>query len=177
MARLVPRKPVPPFSVPTLSGETFTLAQRRPDRFTLIVFYRGLHCALCRAYIGELDGLLPEFRARGVDVVAVSTDGVERARRARDDWGLKGLSIGYGLDLAAARQWGLYVSSGRGKTSMGIEEPERFGEPGVFLVRPDGTLYWAAVQTVPFARPHLRDILAGLDYVIKNDYPARGEVE
>jgi peroxiredoxin len=143
----------------------------------MIVFYRGLHCPVCRTYVGELDRLLPEFRARDVDVVAVSSDGEERARKARDDWGLKGLTIGYGLDLGVARQWGLYVSSSRGKTSIGIDEPERFSEPGVFLVRPDGTLYWANVQTMPFARPHFRDILAGLDFVIKNDYPARGEVE
>jgi hypothetical protein len=46
-----------------------------------------------------------------------------------------------------------------------------------FLVRPDGTLYWAAVQTMAFARPHFRDVLSGLDFVIKVDYPARGEVE
>jgi hypothetical protein len=45
----------------------------------------------------------------------------------------------------------------------------------VFLVRPDRTLYYAAVQSMPFARPHLRDILAGLDFVIAKDYPARGE--
>jgi hypothetical protein len=74
-----------------------------------------------------------------------------------------------------ARESGLYVSGSRGKTSLGIEEPERFSEPGVFLVRPDGTLYWAAVQTMPFARPHFREMLAALDFVAKNDYPARGE--
>jgi hypothetical protein len=28
-----------------------------------------------------------------------------------------------------------------------------------------------------FARPHFRDVLSGLDFVIKVDYPARGEVE
>ena len=70
---------------------------------------------------------------------------------------------------------GLYVSSSRGKTSLGVEEPEHFSEPGVFLVRPDRTLYWAAVQTMPFARPHFKEMLAGLDFIIKNDYPARGE--
>lgn len=177
MVKLMPRRPVPPLSVPTLSGETFTLSERRPQRFTMIVFYRGLHCPVCRTYVGELDRLLPELQARGLEVVAVSSDGEERARKARDDWGLQRLDVGYGLDLGVARQWGLYVSSSRGKTSIGIEEPKRFNEPGVFLVRPDGTLYWASVQTMPFARPHFRDILAGLDFVIKNDYPARGEVE
>ena len=62
-----------------------------------------------------------------------------------------------------------------GKTSVGIEEPALFSEPRVFLVRPDRTLYWAAVRSMPFARPHFREILSALDFAIANDYPARGE--
>ncbi len=177
MAKLMPRRPVPPLSVRTLSGSTWTLSERRPQRFSLVVFYRGLHCPICRTYIGELDRLLPEFQARGVEVLALSSDGEERARQARADWELRNLDLGYGLDLAVARQWGLYISSSRGKTSAGIDEPERFSEPGVFLIRPDGTLYWAAVQTMPFARPHFRDMVTALDFIIKMDYPARGEVD
>ena len=51
-----------------------------------------------------------------------------------------------------------------------------FSEPGLFLVRPDGTLYFASVQTMPFSRPRFADILGALDFVIANDYPGRGEV-
>ncbi len=58
----------------------------------------------------------------------------------------------------------------------GSAEPALFAEPGIFLVRPDGALYAAILNTMPFSRPHLKDMLAGLDFVIKNDYPARGEV-
>jgi nitric oxide reductase subunit B len=61
------------------------------------------------------------------------------------------------------------------KTSIGIEEPALFSEPGVFLVRPDGTLYYGAVQTMPFARPSFQDLLGAIDFAIAKDYPARGE--
>ena len=84
-------------------------------------------------------------------------------------------TVGHSLTIGAARSWGLYISTGRGMTSAGVEEPALFNEPGVFLVRPDRTLYWAAVQSMPFARPHFRDILGALDFVIAKDYPARGE--
>jgi hypothetical protein len=57
-----------------------------------------------------------------------------------------------------------------------MEEPALFNEPGIFLVRPDGTLYFAAVQTMPFARPHFADILGALDFVIAKNYPALGEI-
>lgn len=174
MHRLMPRQPVPALRVATLSGE-WNLAAQTPERFTLVVFYRGLHCPICKTYIGELDKLLPEFAARGVGVLALSGDTRERAEAARDNWGLTQLTLGYGLAIEAAREWGLYVSSSRGKTSAGIEEPALFSEPGLFLLRPDGTLYWGSTGTMPFARPHFREILGALDFVIKNDYPARGE--
>ncbi len=44
---------------------------------------------------------------------------------------------------------------------------------GVFLVRPDRTLSWASVQSMPFARPHFREILSALDFAIAKDYPVR----
>jgi hypothetical protein len=43
------------------------------------------------------------------------------------------------------------------------------------LVRPDGTLYWGNVSTMPFARPHFDEIISAIDFAVKNDYPARGE--
>ena len=93
----------------------------------------------------------------------------------RLDWKLSQLAVGHSLSIATARAWGLYISTSRGMTSAGIEEPAQFNEPGVFLVRPDRTLYWASVQSMPFARPHFREIVAALDFVIAKDYPARGE--
>ena len=91
--------------------------------------------------VGELVKLEPEFRALGVEVIAVSRDDAERAQRTATEWQLA-----------------------------------QFSEPGVFLVRADGTLYWSAIQTMPFARPHFRELLSAVDVVISKDYPARGEV-
>jgi peroxiredoxin len=110
MAKLLPRTKVPALSVKTVSGQTWTLAERKPERSTLVVFYRGLHCPICRGYLGELVKLEPEFRSRGVDVVAISGDAEERARRTVTEWQLGNLAVGYGLNLAAARDW---VSSSR----------------------------------------------------------------
>ena len=86
-----------------------------------------------------------------------------------------GVKFAYGLSMSSARQWGLYISTSRGKTSTGVEEPPLFSEPGVFIVRPDGTLYYGAVQTMPFARPQFQDLLGAIDFAIAKDYPARGE--
>ena len=172
---LTPRKTVPPLVVPTLSHGTFDLAQEAPDRFTLLCFYRGLHCPVCAAYLRDLESKVQAFAERGVSVLALSSDPEERARQMAQKIDANQLRMGYGLTLAVARAWGLHLSTARGKTSIGIEEPELFSEPGVFLVCPDLTLYWLSVQSMPFARPNFGELVQALDFVIKNDYPARGE--
>ena len=172
---LKPRQPVPALTLATVDGPAWTLADRQPAKFTMVVFYRGLHCPVCRKYLTELERLAGEFESRGVDVFVASSDDEARARETKTGWGLAHLAIGYGLSIDKAREWGLFVSTSRGRTSAGIEEPALFSEPGLFLVRPDGTLYWANVSTMPFARPHFDEILLAIDFAVKNDYPARGE--
>jgi peroxiredoxin len=172
---LKPRQPVPPLEVDTLGGQTWKLAEQEPDSFTMVVFYRGLHCPQCSRYLKGLADQLGAFEERGVGVIAISCDSRERAEETPAKWALDGLKIGYGLTIDRARDWGLYISNSRGMTSAGIEETRQFNEPGLFLVRPDGTLYWATVQSVPFARPHFDEVLSAIDFVKSKDYPARGE--
>jgi peroxiredoxin len=172
---LIPRQPTPVLSVPTLAHGKYDLATDAPRTFGLVVFYRGLHCPICHKYLLELGRLLPEFTQRGVQVIALSSDAKDRAQAMSDKLNAPDLRLGYGLTLESARAWGLYISASRGTTSIGIEEPALFSEPGVFIVRPDATLYYGAVQTMPFARPHFDELIAALDFAIAKDYPARGE--
>ena len=175
-SKRMPRQPVPALKVPVIEHGDWYMAAQKPSHFTLILVYRGfLHCPICRGYLKELQTLQDEFEKHGVNVLALSTDTEERARTTHIQWGLAGLPLGYGLPVEAARAWGLYISTSRGVTPAGIEEPARFAEPGLFLIRPDGTLYAASVNTMPFARPHFKDVLMMLDFIIKNDCPARGE--
>ena len=85
--------------------------------------------------------------------------------------GAEHLRFGYDLPLAKAREWGLYISTSRGKTSIGI------AEPGLFLVNPDRTLYYMSVQTMPFVRPSFKVLLGAVDFAIEKSYPARGEYD
>lgn len=165
-----PRTPVPDFEVSTIDAGRWRLSGREPENFCMVVVYRGLHCPICRGYLADLARRLPDFRSRGVDVLAMSSDTQERAQGARDEWRLGELPIGYGLPIGKARELGLYISH-----AIKEGEPPEFAEPGLFLVRPDGTLYCAAINTMPFARPHFDDVLNAIDFVLKNNYPARGE--
>ena len=110
-----------------------------------------------------------------MQVVAISSDDADRGQQMATKVSAQGIKFGYGLSLKTAREWGLYISTSRGQTSIGIEEPALFSEPGVFIVRPDGTLYYGAVQTMPFARPQFQDLIGAIDFAVAKDYPARGE--
>jgi peroxiredoxin len=172
---LLPRQKTPGLSLPLLDGSRFDLGAEASDRGTVICFYRGLHCPICATYLKELEKRVSDFAERGVTCVAVSSDGEERAREMAEKIGAEGLRIAYDLPLDQARDWGLYISTSRGKTSIGIEEPALFSEPGLFMVTPQQTLYYGSVQTMPFVRPHFSELLGALDFAITNDYPARGE--
>lgn len=172
---LIPRQKTPNLNLPILTGETFDLSTEVSERGTIICFYRGLHCPICATYLKELDRLTPEFAARGVTTIAASSDGLERAQGMADKIEAQNLRIAYDLSLPKAREWGLYISTSRGKTSIGIEEPALFSEPGLFMVTPEQALFYGSVQTMPFVRPHFSELVGALDFAIKNSYPARGE--
>ncbi|MCR9127824.1 MAG: AhpC/TSA family protein [Rhodobacteraceae bacterium] len=172
---LMPRQKTPDLGVPTLDHGAFDLASDASERGTVICFYRGLHCPICANYLKELESRVDAFAERGVKTIAISSDNAERTRQMADGIGATKLRFGYDLSLAKAREWGLYISTGRGKTSIGIEEPALFSEPGLFMVTPEQTLYYGSVQTMPFVRPHFSELVSALDFAIERNYPARGE--
>ena len=172
---LMPRQKTPNLTLPTLDHGQFELAKESSERGTIICFYRGLHCPVCATYLTELQRLSADFAERGVATIAVSSDGEERTRDMANKIGADTLRFAYDLPLGIARDWGLYISTSRGKTSIGIEEPALFSEPGLFMVSPDQSLYYGSVQTMPFVRPHFSELLAAVDFAIAKEYPARGE--
>jgi peroxiredoxin len=172
---LMPRQAVPALDLPLTTGGRYVSGQQSGERFDLLVFYRGLHCPICAKYLLELERLGEEFQKRGVRIIAISSDEASRAQAMADKVQARCVEVAYGLDLGLARRWGLYISASKGKTSIGLEEPALFSEPGVFLIKPDQTLYYGSTQTMPFARPSFGDLLAAVDFAIQKDYPARGE--
>ena len=165
-----PRSIVPEMDLPLLGGGEFNIRDAKPDNFTIIIAYRGLHCPKCKTQLQAADKIFEDLKSRGYDVVAVSMDGEVKARKARMDWELKNIPIAYDLDLMTAKAWGLFISDKR----EGSEEPDIFSEPGLFVVKPDGALYAEYVQNTPFGRPPLADIANGLDFVVEKGYPTRG---
>jgi hypothetical protein len=47
-------------------------------------------------------------------------------------------------------------------------EPAVFNEPALFLIRPDGTVYYEGILSMPVGRPRLDDLLGGIDFWAAN---------
>jgi hypothetical protein len=178
---LMPRMPAPSLSVPLAGGGQYDLAQDNPKLFSMIAFYRGLHCQQCKDYLRELERLLPEFDKRGISAVAISCDEQDRGEAALQEWGLTGTRVGYGLSLADARRWGLFLTEGRPRPA-GLQEPPYCCEPALYLISPEKTVWFSAVQNMAFARPRFSDVIDGFEFLFSKRYftekecVARGEV-
>ena len=169
MTRLIPDQQVPDLTFKLVGGETYRLADENPENFSLVIFYRGLHCPVCKTYLSTLNGLLGKYAGVGVTVVAVSMNDEAAASKTREEWGLDKLRLGYGLDEASAKAWNLYLS-----TAMRDTEPPVFCEPGFFLVRPDNRLYMINVANMPWGRPDLDVMADKIAFAVDKAYPARG---
>lgn len=167
---LIPGQKVPDLALELTIDARFQLAKQKPDAFTMLVFYRGKHCPICKKYLEELGGKLSKFTEMGVSPFAISMDSRERAMVTHEEWDTHDLPLAYGLSEDEAREWGLFISEKRPDS----DEPERFSEPGLFLIEPDGTLFFKQVQSAPFTRPPLDDLLGAIELVQEKDYPARG---
>lgn len=168
---LTPDTAFPDVTIPTLNDGKVKLGQPNSDRgdWQLVIVYRGKHCPICKTYLTELNGMLDDFAAIDVDVIAVSADPEDKATASASDIGYKGV-IGYDLSLAQMAQLGVYVSDPRSP-----EETDRpFAEPATFVVRDDRKVQIVDVSNAPFSRPALKGLLDGLTYIRKNDYPVRG---
>jgi peroxiredoxin len=104
-----PRQPARDLTVSQLRGGTYRLDEQTPDLFTMIVFFRGLHCPVCRAQLSELERGLDELDSRGIDVTAVSGATRERTTQPAREWKLERLTLAYGLTEEQMRAWGLFV--------------------------------------------------------------------
>ena len=167
--RLLSGSPAPELDVPLAQGGRWRLSEQRPEKFTLVVVFRGFHCSFCKPEIEKLQTKLLEFSAIGIAVLAVSMDSEDHAANALVEWAITDLPFAYGLTVRQARAWGLYISK-----RVKQQEPEIFSEPGAFLIRPSGTLYAEFQSTAPWLRLDFDLLLRGIQVAIKRGTPPRG---
>jgi peroxiredoxin len=157
----------PPIAVPRLGGGE--VAPAALTGWRLVVVYRGRHCPLCKPYLTGLDGLIEEFAAVGVAVMAISADPADKAAADVAEFRWR-FPVGHDLSVAQMRDLGLYVSAPRS-----VQETDRpFAEPGLFVINPEGAVQVVDISNAPWARPDLAAIARGVKRIQEVGYPIRG---
>lgn len=160
---------MPPLRAVLADGSLWSTQALVPQTLSLVAIFRGGWCADCRRFVSRLDERLAELQALGIEAVAASVDDAEATTRTRDEWGIGRLLLAGGLDRDEARSWGLYASQ------LTMQGAQRFClEPGLFLLRPDHTLYALWLQTLPSARPDVDWLVETLGYLSSHGFPLRG---
>ena len=90
--KAIPKLQAPALEVKLLNGDTWSLKKQNPDFFTMVIFYRGLHCPLCKKYLEKLNEIQGDLESKGVNVIVISMDPEVRARKSKMDWNLENVN-------------------------------------------------------------------------------------
>lgn len=161
---------LPVMTLPAVGGGEVRLGGPR-DGWQAIFVYRGLHCPICKTYLGKLEAKLDEFAALGAEVVAVSGDPKDKADAFASEVGLS-MPVGYDMSVDQMRALGLYISTPRSDT----ETDRPFPEPGLFITTPEGKVQIVEIANAPFVRPDLDLVVRGLARG-REGYPVRGTMD
>lgn len=159
---------LPQMSFPRLGGGTIGIGGPR-DRWTLLVVYRGKHCPRCKTYLNSLNAMRQDWQEAGFDVAVISADPADKAQADQAEYGWE-FELGHDLSRDQMDSLGVYVTQ-----PLSEAETDRpFAEPGVFVIRPDGSLLLIAISNGPSARPDLDELLDGMIFTRTRDRPPRG---
>ena len=122
------------------------------------------------AEFDKFQNQLDDYSDANASVIVVSMDSEDKAKKTQLDWGLDKLNIGYNLSLEDAKNWGLFISK-----SIKEAESDIFCEPGLFIIKKDGSIYMVNISNMPWARPDLSTFPAKLKFAQDNKYPVNHE--
>lgn len=61
-----PREKTPDIEIKLVNDTSWVLSEQTPESFTMIIFYRGKHCPVCKNQLEELQKKLDKFTDIGV---------------------------------------------------------------------------------------------------------------
>ena len=196
-----PCPPLPFPSPPRKGGHVLVGAPT--GAWQLILVTRGRACPVSRNYLAAVDGAAADLDALGVEVLALTADGRERAEafveevKAVAGGGEAGFKLAYGLAPETAGAWGLYLSAGpapggtgwgggagtgsggggSGGGGAGAAAASIHPEPGVILLTPDGDVSLVLKSSSAFGWADLRVLVEGIRFMQeKGGWPVGGTV-
>lgn len=130
--------PAPMWELPDSSGLLIS-SSSFTGRPVIVVFFLGHGCLHCAEQLGALMPRAEEFRAAGIDLVAISSDDVEGLRKSISDYGADiNVDLLSDENLAAFRDY------------RAFDDFENVVLHGTFLIDAQGLIRWQDISYEPF---------------------------
>ena len=123
-------------------GNTYTL-KHYAGKPVVVIFYLGYGCLHCAEQLQAFAPLTEEFRAAGIELVAISTDNQDDLQRSIDSYD-KGA-----LPIRLLSNAGLEVF----KSYRAFDDFEQQPLHGTFLIDGEGNTLWQDISYEPFMEP------------------------
>ena len=179
MISFSPGETFPDVQVKTRDGEETSLIPRLTEiigaaddtAWYAVFIYRGKHCPICAKYLNKLQDNLAAFKSINTKVIAVSADSIAQL----NDFYKDGISdvefpVYAGLSNDVMQNMALYMS----EPTSNKETDHIFAEPALFVVNAKREIQIVEKANAPFVRPEIDQLLGGIEYTQKNEYPIRG---
>ncbi|CAN7558456.1 peroxiredoxin family protein [Rossellomorea sp. LjRoot5] len=165
MATFQLKDTVPNFTLPAVSGETFSFEdhQKEHQSWHLIVFFRGSWCPVCQEELRELQANKEYLEKENVHLLAISSDKMADLQEFANKEDLT-FPILADEKLEAIKAYDVFYHG----EDAPYDDHGQHGEPAYFLVNEKGQAMYQQRQTSPFGRPHANELRKIVKYIQKN---------
>lgn len=165
----------PGFELPNATGGTTKLADALAKGPVVVTFYRGGWCPYCNVQLDAMAQRMPEMKALGASVFAISPENPEKALVTRDKGNLPfdvlsdhgnevagKFGIAYELpEVVKGKLKGRVDFDGYNGADVGAELPLA----ATYVIAPDGTVAWSYVESDYRVRAEPEDVIVALKAV------------
>ena len=163
----------PDFALPNAHGEIVKLAELRAQGPVVVMFYRGEWCPFCNMAVRAYQQILPEIKARGANLVAISPQTPDNSLSLSEKAALE-YEVLSDQENTVARQFGIVYKLGDAmfqvQQQFGIDLEKANGDdsrelplPGTFIIDATGKIVFAQVFADHTQRAEPQAVLNALD--------------
>ena len=158
----------PDFTLPSANGQDITLSHLLKDGPVVVVWYRGGWCPYCNIQLRHMQGILPQLKQSGAQLVAISPETPDNSLSTEDKNKLEFVVLS-DADNHVARDFGIVYSLDDDTHSI-LEDRLKLSEFNgsdskelpltvAYVIKPDGTIAWDFVDPDYRARAEPHEIL------------------
>lgn len=158
----------PGFTLPNASGEQVSLSSLLEEGPVVVVWYRGGWCPYCNMQLHAMQGILPQLKEAGAQLVAISPETPDNSLSTAEKNDLEFVVLSDSGN-AVAKEYGIVytlddatydILEGRVHLSKynGVKSKE-LPLTVAYVIQPDGTIAWAFVDPDYKKRAEPADIL------------------